>query len=76
MSIAYFSICIYFFQTKFLVTGELLRCIVIVDAIARIEIETTARVLYLEDSPEELIIRGYDDEGWFIVNRFLVVCCI
>ncbi|KAL5006223.1 hypothetical protein ScPMuIL_015029 [Solemya velum] len=50
------------------VTGELLRCIVIVDSIARIEIETTARVLYLEDSPEELIIRGYDDEGNAFTN--------
>ncbi|XP_052692934.1 nuclear pore membrane glycoprotein 210-like [Crassostrea angulata] len=45
------------------VTGEILRCIVIVEAISRFEIETTTRLLYLEDSPEELIIKGYDDEG-------------
>ncbi|XP_062607902.1 nuclear pore membrane glycoprotein 210-like [Saccostrea cucullata] len=45
------------------VTGEVLRCIVIVEAISRFEIETTTRLLYLEDSPEELIIKGYDEEG-------------
>jgi hypothetical protein len=45
------------------VTGEILRCIVIVEAISRFEIETTTRLLYLEDSPEELTIKGYDEEG-------------
>jgi hypothetical protein len=29
----------------------------------RFEIQTTTRSLYLEDSPEELIIQGYDDAG-------------
>ena len=47
----------------FLVTGEILKCIVIVDTLHRIEIETTTRLLYLEDSPEELMVRGYDQEG-------------
>ena len=47
------------------VTGEILKCIVIVDTLHRIEIETTTRLLYLEDSPEELIVRGYDQEGKF-----------
>ncbi|KAK3103291.1 hypothetical protein FSP39_018237 [Pinctada imbricata] len=45
------------------VTGELLKCIVIVEAIHKFEIQTTTRLLYLEDSPEELIIQGYDEEG-------------
>ena len=45
------------------VTKEILRCNVIVSEIVRLEIETTTRLLYLEDSPEELIARGYDSEG-------------
>ncbi|XP_052800976.1 nuclear pore membrane glycoprotein 210-like [Mya arenaria] len=45
------------------VTGEVLKCIVIVDELSRIEIETTTRLLYLEDSPEEMIVRGYDSDG-------------
>ncbi|XP_053384697.1 nuclear pore membrane glycoprotein 210-like [Mercenaria mercenaria] len=45
------------------VTGEVLKCIVIVDTLHRIEIETTTRLLYLEDSPEEMMVRGYDLEG-------------
>jgi len=45
------------------VTGELLKCIVIIDSLHRIEIETTTRLLYLEDSPEEMMVRGYDAEG-------------
>lgn len=44
-------------------TKEILRCNVIVGEIDRLEIETTTRLLYLEDSPEELITRGYDSEG-------------
>lgn len=59
------------------VTGEILRCIVIVEAISRFEIETTTRLLYLEDSPEELIIKGYDDEGMiqiFIQMDFTYIC--
>lgn len=51
------------------VTGEILRCIVIVEAISRFEIETTTRLLYLEDSPEELIIKGYDDEGMVLLFK-------
>lgn len=47
----------------FAVTGEKLKCIVIVKAISQFEIQTTTRALYLEDSPEELIIQGYDDAG-------------
>lgn len=50
-------------------TGEILRCIVIVEAISRFEIETTTRLLYLEDSPEELIIKGYDDEGMVLLFK-------
>ncbi|PVD33180.1 hypothetical protein C0Q70_04429, partial [Pomacea canaliculata] len=45
------------------VTKEALRCNVIVGEIVRLEIETTTRLLYLEDSPEELIVRGFDGEG-------------
>ncbi|XP_052218938.1 nuclear pore membrane glycoprotein 210-like isoform X2 [Dreissena polymorpha] len=45
------------------VTGEVLKCIVIVDTLSRIEIETTTRLLYMEDSPEEMLVRGYDADG-------------
>ncbi|XP_021353376.1 nuclear pore membrane glycoprotein 210-like isoform X2 [Mizuhopecten yessoensis] len=45
------------------VTREVLRCIVIVESLHRFEIQTTTRLLYLEDSPEELTIRGFDEEG-------------
>ena len=44
-------------------SGQQLRCDVIVDVISKIEIETTTRELYLEDSPEEFTVRGLDDEG-------------
>ena len=47
----------------FVVTGEQLRCDVIVDAIKAIVIETTTRELYLEDSPEQFVLRALDDEG-------------
>lgn len=46
-----------------------MRTNVIVSEIVRVEIETTTRLLFLEDSPEELIIRGYDSEGMFCVRR-------
>ena len=55
------------------VTGEILKCIVIVDTLYRIEIETTTRLLYLEDSPEELMVRGYDQEGNVISSIILWV---
>lgn len=45
------------------VTKEILRTNVIVSEIVLLEIETTTRLLYLEDSPEELIARGFDSEG-------------
>ena len=47
----------------FSVSGQKLRCDVIVDVIHSIEIETTTRELYLEDSPESFSVRGVDDEG-------------
>lgn len=56
------------------VTGEKLKCIVIVKAITKIEIQTTTRALYLEDSPEELNIQGYDDAGKIILIFFLYAC--
>ena len=47
----------------FTVTGEELRCDVIVDKIQAIEIETTTHELYLDDSPEEFVMRAVNDEG-------------
>ncbi|XP_078065799.1 nuclear pore membrane glycoprotein 210 [Mustelus asterias] len=43
--------------------GRLLRCDAIVDVISEIEIVSTTRELYLEDSPLKLRIRALDAEG-------------
>ncbi|XP_072928260.1 nuclear pore membrane glycoprotein 210 [Hemitrygon akajei] len=43
--------------------GRVLRCDVIVDVISRIEIVSTTRELYLEDSPLKLRITALDSEG-------------
>uniref|UniRef100_H3A748 Nucleoporin 210 like n=1 Tax=Latimeria chalumnae TaxID=7897 RepID=H3A748_LATCH len=45
------------------VTGWILRCDAIVDVINSIEIESTTRELYVEDSPLELTVRALDVEG-------------
>ena len=45
------------------VSGNQLRCDVIVDAINSLAIETTTHELYLDDSPEEFVIRAMNDEG-------------
>uniref|UniRef100_UPI00358FE42E nuclear pore membrane glycoprotein 210 n=1 Tax=Myxine glutinosa TaxID=7769 RepID=UPI00358FE42E len=45
------------------VTGRLLRCDVIVDVINGIQVSSTTRELYLEDSPLKLSIRAFDREG-------------
>nr|XP_006822312.1 PREDICTED: nuclear pore membrane glycoprotein 210-like [Saccoglossus kowalevskii] len=44
-------------------TGHILRCDVIVDVINSIDIVTTTRVLYLDNSPEQFEVRALDDEG-------------
>ena len=44
-------------------SGQQLRCDVIVDEIFQIEIETTTHELFLDDSPEEFIIRASNEEG-------------
>jgi len=45
------------------VTGQPLRCDVIVDEIVRVEIETTTKELFLDDSPEEFVLRAVNDKG-------------
>lgn len=40
-----------------------LTCNVIVDDIYSIEMETTTRELYLDDSPLQLVITAHDNEG-------------
>lgn len=55
-----------------LVTMSELRCDVIVDDISSIDIETTTKELYLDDSPEEFVLRGMNEEGYFgILCQFL-----
>ncbi|CAH2313261.1 Nuclear pore membrane glyco 210 [Pelobates cultripes] len=44
-------------------TGQLLRCDVIVDIINDIQVVSTTRELYLEDSPLKLKIQAFDSEG-------------
>ena len=43
----------------------MLRCDVIVDAIAAIKIVTVTRELYLDDSPEQFEVKALDLEGEF-----------
>ncbi|XP_041094848.1 nuclear pore membrane glycoprotein 210-like isoform X2 [Polyodon spathula] len=46
-----------------MVTGRVLRCSVVVDVICSIEIVSTTRELYVDDSPLELSVRALDQEG-------------
>ncbi|XP_028679797.1 nuclear pore membrane glycoprotein 210 [Erpetoichthys calabaricus] len=46
-----------------ILTGQILRCDAIVDVISEIQIVSTTRELYLEDSPLELRIHALDSEG-------------
>ncbi|XP_069500079.1 nuclear pore membrane glycoprotein 210 [Ambystoma mexicanum] len=46
-----------------ILTGQVLRCDAIVDLISDIQIVSTTRELYLEDSPLELKIQALDSEG-------------
>jgi len=45
------------------VHGEQLRCDVIVDMPSQFQIDTTTQELYLDDSPEEFVIRAKNDKG-------------
>jgi nuclear pore complex protein Nup210 len=51
------------FVFVFLVAGEPLRCDVFVDQITKVEIETTTKELFLDDSPEEFVMRATNDKG-------------
>lgn len=51
------------------VTGQVLRCDAIVDIIHGIQIVSTTRELYLEDSPLELKIQALDSEGKRFTSR-------
>lgn len=44
-------------------TGHVVKCDVIVDNIHKIEIETTTQELYLHNTPESLVVVGYDEFG-------------
>lgn len=54
-------------------TGQVLRCDAIVDLIHGIQIVSTTRELYLEDSPLELKVQALDSEG---EDRPLAVCSL
>lgn len=51
----------------FSATGQVLRCDAIVDVISEIQIVSTTRELFLEDSPLELKIHALDSEGECVV---------
>jgi len=51
------------FYVLFVVTGQPLRCDVFVDQINNVEIETTTKELFLDDSPEEFVLRATNDKG-------------
>jgi len=53
------------------VTGQPLRCDVIVDEIVKVEIETTTKELFLDDSPEEFVLRAVNDKG-MLLGFFIV----
>lgn len=59
----------------FLATGQVLRCDAIVDVISEIQIVSTTRELYLEDSPLELKINALDSEGKCVLYTFILMCC-
>ncbi|XP_071973491.1 nuclear pore membrane glycoprotein 210-like isoform X2 [Engystomops pustulosus] len=46
-----------------IVTGQILRCDVIVDVIVTMEIESRTRELYVDDAPVEFTVVGLDKEG-------------
>lgn len=58
------------------VTGQVLRCDAIVDIIHGIQIVSTTRELYLEDSPLELKIQALDSEGKQLISVETLQCLI
>jgi len=65
--VQYFRTCLLFVvNVWYAVTGQPLRCDVIVDEIVSIEIETTTKELFLDDSPEEFVLRAVNDKGILI----------
>jgi len=46
-----------------LATHQELRCDVIIDVIDNVYLETTTNELYLDDSPEEFLVRAMNQDG-------------
>lgn len=44
-------------------SGQILRCEVIVDVIHSLNLFTTTRELFLEESPESFEVQAFDDQG-------------
>lgn len=44
-------------------SGISLRCEVILDVISSLDIVTTTREIFLDESPEAFEVRAYDDQG-------------
>jgi hypothetical protein len=62
----------YFSNQFFPVTGQPLRCDVFVDQITKVEIETTTKELFLDDSPEEFVMRAANDKGEILPEMVLL----
>lgn len=54
-------------------SGQVLRCDAIVDLIHGVQIVSTTRELYLEDSPLELRVQALDSEGEDVPRRSVSV---
>jgi len=68
--------CYWFCVISLEVTGQVLRCDAIVDIIHGIQIVSTTRELYLEDSPLELKIQALDSEGKQLISVETLQCLI
>jgi nuclear pore complex protein Nup210 len=54
-------------------TGEVLRCDVIVDVIHKFGVHTTTRELYLEESPEAFELIAQDSQGKLSLMHFVSI---
>lgn len=56
------------------VSGQILRCDVIVDVIYALNITTTTRELFIEEAPEKFEVRAFDEQGIYkfcLSHKFL-----
>lgn len=54
-------------------TGETIRCDVIVDTIASLQIVTKTRELFVGDAPELFEVSAFDDQGNYLLFVFVYI---